>query len=100
MRRRCLRGVKELYAQRYEVRVEPGLGFQNTFAMVIRGDDAKRLGVRTLSEAVKTMPSAEGWRLGVGYEFQSRPDGLPGLEKTYGLRFAGSPRVMDLGVVV
>jgi len=58
------REISALYASRYQVRVEPGLGFQNTFAMVIRGDDARRLGLRTLSEAVRFAPE---WRLGVGY---------------------------------
>jgi osmoprotectant transport system substrate-binding protein len=67
--------------------------------MVVRGDDARRLGVRTLSDAVKSAPSEDGWRLGVGYEFESRPDGLPGLEKTYGFKVAGSPRTMDLGLL-
>jgi osmoprotectant transport system substrate-binding protein len=90
------REISALYASRYQVRVEPGLGFQNTFAMVIRGDDARRLGLRTLSEAVKVAPE---WRLGVGYEFQQRPDGLRGLEATYGLRFAEAPRTMDLGLL-
>jgi osmoprotectant transport system substrate-binding protein len=90
------REISALYASRYQVRVEPGLGFQNTFAMVIGGDDARRLGLRTLSEAVKF---ALGWRLGVGYEFQQRPDGLRGLEATYGLRFAEPPRTMDLGLL-
>jgi osmoprotectant transport system substrate-binding protein len=90
------RKISALYASRYQVRVEPGLGFQNTFAMVVRGDDARRLGLRTLSEAVKVAPQ---WRLGVGYEFQQRPDGLRGLEATYGLRFAEAPRTMDLGLL-
>jgi osmoprotectant transport system substrate-binding protein len=94
------RRVSELYASRYQVRVEPGLGFQNTFAMVIRGDDARRLGLKTISDAVKTAPDPEkDWRLGVGYEFESRPDGLSGLESTYGLKFAGDPRTMDLGLL-
>jgi osmoprotectant transport system substrate-binding protein len=94
------RRVSELYASRYHVKVEPGLGFEDTFAMVIRGDDAKRLGLRTISDAVKTSPDPEkGWRLGVGYEFQSRPDGLNGLMATYGLRLDGSPRTMDLGLL-
>ena len=94
------RRVSELYASRYRVRVEPGLGFENTFAMVVRGDDARRLGLRTISEAVKTAPDADkGWRLGVGYEFESRPDGLPGLMATYGLKVDGSPRTMDLGLL-
>ncbi len=57
--------------QRYRVRVGPGLGFEDTFAMVIRGDDARRLGVKTISDAVRVSPLPEGWRLGVGYEFES-----------------------------
>jgi osmoprotectant transport system substrate-binding protein len=92
--------ISRLYQQKYRVKVEPGLGFEDTFAMVVRGDDAKRLGVRTILDAVKVGPAPDGgWRLGVGYEFQSRPDGLVGLEATYGLKFEGDPRVMDLGLL-
>jgi osmoprotectant transport system substrate-binding protein len=93
------REVSALYASKYKIKVGRGLGFEDTFAMVVRGDDAKRLGVTTISDAVKTAPTPEGWRLGVGYEFQSRPDGLRGLEATYGLKFAGEPRTMDLGLL-
>ena len=64
--------------------------------MVLRPEDAARLGVKTLSDAVA---HAGDWKLGVGYEFQSRPDGLMGMEKAYGLRFADVPRVMDLGLL-
>ena len=64
----------------------PSLGFQNTFAMVIRGEQAKKLGLTTLSQAARFTPH---WRLGVGYEFDERPDGLKGLEQAYGLRFDG-----------
>ncbi len=91
--------VKALYASRYHIRVEPGLGFQNTFAMAVTGGAARRLGLKTLSEAVRTTPTENGWRLGVGYEFESRPDGLPGLMATYGLKLDGSPRTMDLGLL-
>jgi osmoprotectant transport system substrate-binding protein len=93
------REVSALYNSKYKIKVGRGLGFEDTFAMVVRGDDAKRLGVTTISDAVKTAPTPEGWRLGVGYEFQSRPDGLRGLEATYGLKFAGEPRTMDLGLL-
>jgi osmoprotectant transport system substrate-binding protein len=93
------REVSNLYASKYRVNVGPGLGFEDTFAMVVRGDDAKRLGIKAISDAVKTTPDPNGWRLGVGYEFQSRPDGLRGLEATYGLKFAGEPRTMDLGLL-
>lgn len=88
--------VRRLYAARYGVVVEPPLGFENTFAMVIRGEDARRLHLTTLSEAARYTPQ---WRLGVGYEFEQRPDGLAGLSKAYGLKFAGPPLVMDLGLL-
>jgi osmoprotectant transport system substrate-binding protein len=88
--------VRSLYEQRYQVRAEPGLGFENTFAMVIRGEDARRLHLATLSDAARYTSQ---WRLGVGYEFEQRPDGLPGLSAAYGLRFAAAPRTMDLGLL-
>jgi osmoprotectant transport system substrate-binding protein len=88
--------VRRLYAQRYGITVAEPLGFENTFAMVIRGDDARRLHLATLSQAAQYTPQ---WRLGVGYEFEQRPDGLPGLSAAYGLRFAAPPRTMDLGLL-
>lgn len=88
--------VARIYEQRYGVRVLPSLGFENTFAMVLRGDDAARLHVSTLSDLAKT---SQPLRLGVGYEFEERPDGLRGMETTYGLHFSGTPRVMDLGLL-
>ena len=63
--------------------------------MVVRGADARQFGWRTISDV---KPTAATMRLGVGYEFQARPDGLKGLEKTYGLAFR-EPRVMDLGLL-
>lgn len=91
-----LNTVRRLYQQKYNVDVAAPLGFNNSFAMVIRGDDAKRLHLHTLSEAAKYTPQ---WRLGVGYEFQERPDGLRGLSAAYGLKFKEPPRVMDLGLL-
>ena len=91
-----LNKVRTLYTSRYHVTVAEPLGFENTFAMVIRGDDAQRLRLRTLSEAARYTPH---WKLGVGYEFEQRPDGLPGLRAAYGLRFDGPPRTMDLGLL-
>src|SRR5579863_5237281 len=88
--------VRKLYASRYGIAVGPPLGFENTFAMVIRGDDAKHLHLTTLTQAAQYTPQ---WHLGVGYEFEQRPDGLPGLSKAYGLKFAGPPRTMDLGLL-
>jgi osmoprotectant transport system substrate-binding protein len=88
--------IRRLYASRYQIRVAPPLGFENTFAMVIRGDDARALHLATLSQAAQYTPQ---WRLGVGYEFEQRPDGLPGLSAAYGLKFAAAPRTMDLGLL-
>jgi len=91
-----LQTVRSLYASRNDVTVGEPLGFENTFAMVIRGDDAKHLNLTTLSQAAQFTPN---WHLGVGYEFEQRPDGLPGLSAAYDLHFAGSPRTMDLGLL-
>jgi osmoprotectant transport system substrate-binding protein len=93
---RVLNTVRSLYASRYNVVVAPPLGFENTFAMVIRGDDARNLHLSTLSQAAHYTPQR---RLGVGYEFEQRPDGLPGLSAAYDLHFAAPPRTMDLGLL-
>ena len=93
---RVLDTVRSLYASRYSVVAAQPLGFENTFAMVIRGDDARALHLTTLSQAARYTPQ---WRLGVGYEFEQRPDGLPGLSSAYGLKFAAAPRTMDLGLL-
>jgi osmoprotectant transport system substrate-binding protein len=88
--------VKQLYQSRFGLAVLPPLGFNNTFAMVMRGDDARRLGLTKLSE----LSSVAGQlRLGVGYEFLERPDGYQGLVRAYDLKFAEAPRVMDLGLL-
>ena len=88
--------VRRLYEERFHLEVERPLGFENTFAMVIRGEDAKNLHLRKLSDIA---PLAPKWRAGVGYEFLERPDGFPGLSTRYGLHFAESPKVMDLGLI-
>jgi osmoprotectant transport system substrate-binding protein len=72
------------------------LGFNNTFAMVVRADASRQEGISSISEAARR---SKPWRLGVGYEFVQRPDGLSGLVKTYGLRVEGSPVTMDLGLL-
>ena len=90
------RRVKEGYESRFGLTLGPPLGFDDTFAMVIRGEDARMLNLRTLSEAAAYTPK---WRAGFGYEFMERPDGYQGLVATYGLRFAEAPRIMDLGLI-
>lgn len=107
--------ITRIYRDRYNVEVGPGLGFEDTFAMVLRGDDARRLGVKSISDVARLNSTAQNHatprqvqpnagiggiqRLGVGYEFEERPDGLHGMEAAYGLKFDGPPRVMDLGLL-
>jgi osmoprotectant transport system substrate-binding protein len=95
-RARALDTVQRLYRQRYGVDVGESLGFENTFAMIVRSEDAEHLHVATLSQAAAV---AAQWKLGVGYEFEERPDGLRGLEAAYALKFDGPPRTMDLGLL-
>jgi len=88
--------VQSEYAKRFALALGPPLGFDDTFAIVIRGEDARRLQLQTISQAAAYSPQ---WRPGFGYEFMERPDGYKGLVATYGLRFAASPRIMDLGLL-
>jgi osmoprotectant transport system substrate-binding protein len=88
--------VKQQYAQRFKLELTEPLGFENTFAMVVRGGDAERLQLRTMSDLA---PIAPKWRAGVGYEFLERPDGFRGWCTRYTLRFAAQPNVMDLGLL-
>jgi len=88
--------VKQSYESNFGLSVGPPLGFDDTFAMVIRGEDARRLHLKTLSQAAAFAPQ---WRAGFGYEFMERPDGYKGLVASYGLRFAEAPRIMDLGLI-
>jgi osmoprotectant transport system substrate-binding protein len=88
--------VKREYSERFNLELSEPLGFENTFAMVIRGDDAQSLHLRTMSDLA---PLAPKWRAGVGYEFLERPDGFPGWSARYHLRFAAPPNVMDLGLL-
>ena len=88
--------MKTEYARRFNLTVGPSFGFNNTFAIEIRGEDARRLGIKTISQAAAYTPQ---WRPGFGYEFMERPDGYKGLVATYGLHFAEAPRIMDLGLL-
>ncbi|MFN6155139.1 MAG: glycine betaine ABC transporter substrate-binding protein [Dolichospermum sp.] len=87
--------VKEYYDQKLKLAVMKPLGFENTFAMIIRGEDAKKWQIKSLSEAGKYSPQMKA---GFGYEFLERADGYPGLSKTYGLKFANIKQ-MELGLM-
>jgi osmoprotectant transport system substrate-binding protein len=88
--------VKREYESRFKFTLSPPFGFNDTFAMEIRGEDARRSNLKTISQSAQYTPH---WQAGFGYEFNERPDGYPGLAAAYGLHFAAPPRIMDLGLL-
>jgi osmoprotectant transport system substrate-binding protein len=87
------RETKEAYRKDYDAEWTPPLGFNNTYAMIIRGEDARTHGIRTISDSAQYTPQ---WTAGFGYEFMERKDGFPGLSSTYRLKFQAQPKIMDL----
>lgn len=85
--------VHDQYVKQFNVEWLKPLGFNNTFAILIRGEDARKLGLKTISEASRYAPQ---WIAGFGYEFFERKDGYPGMAALYGLKFKETPRMMDL----
>jgi osmoprotectant transport system permease protein len=85
--------VKREYAESFKVDVSAPLGFENTFAILVRGEDARRLNLKRISDAARYAPQ---WRAGFGHDFVSRADGYPGFSRIYNLHFAEAPREMAL----
>ena len=88
--------VQEQYRARFSVEEMPPLGFNNTFAMVVREDDAAKVHLQKISDIAVYAPK---WRAGFGYEFMERPDGYRGWVAAYGLHFSGEPHILDLGLL-
>lgn len=93
---RVLARIRSEYADRFHVDWLDPLGIDNSFAMVVSGADARANHLETLSDAA-LFPM--GWALGVGYEFEQRPDGLAALDRTYHIHWTGNPQTMDLGLL-
>jgi glycine betaine/choline ABC-type transport system substrate-binding protein len=91
----ALATVRSLYASKWKLDWLDPLGFDNTFAMIIHGQEARDQHIVTLSDAAR----AHAWHLGIGYEFAQRADGLDGLMKAYNLHPAAPPVSMDLGLL-
>jgi len=91
----ALARVRQAYREEFNVEWLEPLGFNNTFAILVRGEDARRLGLRNVSDAAAYTSE---WIAGFGYEFSQRADGYPGLAETYGFGFPDTPRVMELGL--
>jgi len=86
--------VRREYENQFNVAVSAPLGFDNTFAILVRGEDARRLNLKTISDAAKY---SHEWRAGFGHDFMVRQDGYPGFLRTYGLQFASvSDMSLDL----
>ncbi len=87
--------VRQRYADR-GITMTASLGFNNTFAILVRTSAAAEHGLKRVSDLTRIAPQ---WRAGFGYEFLERPDGFAGLARTYGLQFRDAPRVMDLNLI-
>jgi len=88
--------VRAAYATGFHLDWLDPLGFESSFAMTVRGEDARARHLQTLSDAAA---DSKGFTLGAGYEFLTRPDGYPALIKTYRLPMGASPKSMDLGLL-
>ncbi len=87
--------TRQLYADRGITALSP-LGFNNTFAILVRQADAQALGLRSIEDLARV---DDRWTPGFGYEFLQRDDGYAGLVQAYGLSFAHAPRAMDLSLI-
>ncbi|HEY3011957.1 MAG TPA: glycine betaine ABC transporter substrate-binding protein, partial [Gemmatimonadales bacterium] len=82
--RQVYRQVVREFRDRYGARWLPPLGFQNTYAIAVRQETARRFRLTTLSDLARVSGSL---RAGLTPDFIGRPDGLPGLQKAYGISF-------------
>jgi osmoprotectant transport system permease protein len=87
--------TKAEYAEKFDLSVSPSLGFSNDFAILVRGEVARKNNLKTISDAVLL---ARTWQAGFGQDFMSRADGYAGFAKAYGFQFAKQPREMDLSL--
>lgn len=85
------RELKELF----DIEALPQMAFNNTYTMAVRPETAQKYNLKTISDLARV---SSGFIASTSMEFLNRDDGLPGLSKTYGLRFRstkgidGSPR--------
>jgi osmoprotectant transport system substrate-binding protein/osmoprotectant transport system permease protein len=91
----ALARARERYAAGGLTAVDP-LGFNDTFAILVRGQDARTLGLHSIQDLTRVAPR---WTPGFGYEFLQRDDGYPGLVRAYGLVFGGAPKAMDVSLI-
>ena len=90
-----LLAVESEYAERWNLAWAPPLGFENTFALVVRRQDAESLALVTISDLARVAPR---WTAGFGPEFMAREDGYEGLKRAYPIEF-GRVRQLELGLM-
>ncbi|HXG86345.1 MAG TPA: ABC transporter permease/substrate-binding protein [Pyrinomonadaceae bacterium] len=87
--------TKAEYAEKFNLVLSPSLGFSNDFAILVRGDVARKMNLKTISDAV---PISKNWQAGFGQDFMSRADGYAGFSRVYNFDFSKQPREMDLSL--
>jgi osmoprotectant transport system substrate-binding protein len=91
-----LEQVRAEYSSGFHLDWMDPLGFENSFAMTIRGEDARARHLQTLSDAAA---DPMGFTLGAGYEFLTRPDAYGALNRAYSIKWTAAPKSMDLGLL-
>ena len=87
--------MKIEYDEKLDLSISPPLGFANDFAILVRGEIARRNDLRTITDAVSL---SQNWQAGFGQDFMSRADGYRGFVQAYGFKFLKQPREMDLSL--
>jgi osmoprotectant transport system substrate-binding protein len=88
--------VKEDFKKKYGLVWLRPLGFNNTYTLTMRKEQAKALGIKTISDLEKYRDRLQP---GFDAEFMERPDGYPGLTRHYGFQFKKKPKQMDPGLM-
>jgi len=76
--------VKKDFAKDYGFELMNPLGFNNTYVIAVKKDFATKNNLNAISDLAKVSSTLNA---GVTMEFANRPDGFPGLQKSYGLNF-------------
>lgn len=80
--------VKREFASRYDIHWLQPLGFNNTYALVMRAEQVERENIVSISDLSRLPQSTQaGIKLGFSHEFMARDDGWPALKKAYNLPF-------------
>ena len=91
--------VKDAFAEEYGLTWLAPLGFNNTYTLTMRQQQADKLGIETISDLADYVRGGGDLTAAFDAEFFTRPDGYPGLQKHYGFEFPDRPKQMDPGLM-